>query len=187
MLPAYEVSRWYFLFFGGYLILGLFLIMNLLLAIIYSNFKSRFEKQIEDKDEKNAHVKSSLNIDELICDLDENNMPHEVHHATKQIPWHNSKTTPDEDYRLRHLEPPRTSWNRSSSWDEKECHTGATQGQHCESKIEHQHCRLTDNCCFGSPKHRQCKNPKQEVELDMSTLANNACFVEVQLGVYKHW
>lgn len=43
MLPAYQMSRMYFIFFGTYLILGLFLIMNLLLAIIYSNFKARFE------------------------------------------------------------------------------------------------------------------------------------------------
>lgn len=43
MLPAYQMSRMYFIFFGTYLLLGLFLIMNLLLAIIYSNFKARFE------------------------------------------------------------------------------------------------------------------------------------------------
>jgi hypothetical protein len=55
MLPAYQMSRMYFIFFGTYLILGLFLIMNLLLAIIYSNFKARFEQQIQNKDELRAN------------------------------------------------------------------------------------------------------------------------------------
>lgn len=31
--------------------LGMFIIMNIMLAIIYSNFKSYFEQQIEDKEE----------------------------------------------------------------------------------------------------------------------------------------
>jgi hypothetical protein len=44
MLPAYQQNRNYFLFFGSYLILGMFIILNLLLAIIYSNFKSFFEQ-----------------------------------------------------------------------------------------------------------------------------------------------
>ena len=44
MLPAYGENRLYFIFFGSYLIIGLFLIMNLLLAIVYSNFKARFEE-----------------------------------------------------------------------------------------------------------------------------------------------
>jgi hypothetical protein len=42
MLPAYQISRWNCFFFIIYLILGLFLMMNLLLAIFYSNFKMRF-------------------------------------------------------------------------------------------------------------------------------------------------
>ena len=46
MLPAYQISRWNCLFFIIYLVLGLFLMMNLLLAIFYSNFKSRFEENL---------------------------------------------------------------------------------------------------------------------------------------------
>lgn len=46
MLPAYQISRWNCLFFITYLVLGLFLMMNLLLAIFYSNFKSRFEENL---------------------------------------------------------------------------------------------------------------------------------------------
>ena len=48
MLPSYEVNHSYFLFFFVYLVIGLFLILNLLLAIFYSNFKYRFNMAIED-------------------------------------------------------------------------------------------------------------------------------------------
>ena len=48
MLPSYEVNHGYFLFFFVYLVIGLFLILNLLLAIFYSNFKYRFNMAIED-------------------------------------------------------------------------------------------------------------------------------------------
>ena len=51
MLPAYQRKRVYCLFFVIYLLLGMFIILNLMLAIIYSNFKSLFEKQIEDMQE----------------------------------------------------------------------------------------------------------------------------------------
>ena len=44
MLPAYQQSRHNFIFFGTYILLGMFFIMNLMLAIIYSNFKSYFEQ-----------------------------------------------------------------------------------------------------------------------------------------------
>jgi hypothetical protein len=43
MLPAYQMSRLYFIYFFVYLVVGLFLLMNILLAIFYSNFKQRFE------------------------------------------------------------------------------------------------------------------------------------------------
>jgi len=42
MLPAYDTSRGYACFFVLYLVVGLFLFMNLLLATFYSNFKVRF-------------------------------------------------------------------------------------------------------------------------------------------------
>jgi len=51
MLPAYQDNRLNAIFFISFLVIGLFLIMNLLLAIIYSNFKTRFEEQIEDRAE----------------------------------------------------------------------------------------------------------------------------------------
>jgi hypothetical protein len=37
-----------------YLILGLFLMMNLLLAIFYSNFKTRFAEKIDKSEKKRS-------------------------------------------------------------------------------------------------------------------------------------
>ena len=54
MLPAYQRDRSSCLFFIIYLIVGLFLIMNLLLAIFYSNFKVRFAQNIENNEEKRS-------------------------------------------------------------------------------------------------------------------------------------
>mgnify|MGYP006099096583 CR=1 FL=1 len=52
MLPAYQRSGYYCAFFVLYLIINLFLLMNLLLAIFYSNFVSRFEGKITLREEK---------------------------------------------------------------------------------------------------------------------------------------
>eukprot|EP00347_Sterkiella_histriomuscorum_P013051 403366203 len=41
MLPAYEQSRIYCLFFISYLLIGLFLILNLLMAVFYNNYQRR--------------------------------------------------------------------------------------------------------------------------------------------------
>mmetsp|Transcript_13614 Transcript_13614/g.21305 ORF Transcript_13614/g.21305 Transcript_13614/m.21305 type:complete len:136 (+) Transcript_13614:673-1080(+) len=54
MLPAYQRSRLACIYFISYLIIGLFLLMNLLLAIFYSNFKSRFESKIVHSEEKRS-------------------------------------------------------------------------------------------------------------------------------------
>jgi len=47
MLPSYSQSRMYSLFFIFYLIIGLFLLLKLLLAIIYSNYQSKTNEGIE--------------------------------------------------------------------------------------------------------------------------------------------
>ncbi len=47
MLPAYESNRANFIFFLIYLVVGLFLIMNLLLAVIYSTFKQHYEDSLD--------------------------------------------------------------------------------------------------------------------------------------------
>ena len=54
MLPAYNMSRLYAIYFILYLIFGLFLMMNLLLAIFYSNFKMRFEENLDKKEEERS-------------------------------------------------------------------------------------------------------------------------------------
>lgn len=46
MLPAYEWSRPLALFFIIYLMVGVFLIMNLLMALFYHNYKQRYEQQL---------------------------------------------------------------------------------------------------------------------------------------------
>ena len=43
MLPAYQANRWMCFFFIAYLFFGLFLILNLLLAIIFNIFKENYE------------------------------------------------------------------------------------------------------------------------------------------------
>ena len=47
MLPAYGQQRHFALFFVIYLTIGLFLLMNLLLAIFYANYQERVEASID--------------------------------------------------------------------------------------------------------------------------------------------
>lgn len=47
MMPAYQENRWNCIFFIIYLAIGLFLLLNLLLAIYYANYKKRFEETID--------------------------------------------------------------------------------------------------------------------------------------------
>lgn len=46
MLPAYSDNKAYSIFFIVYLIIGLFFLLNLVLAIYYSNYKTRVENSI---------------------------------------------------------------------------------------------------------------------------------------------
>ncbi len=48
MLPAYEYSRILAVFFVIYLLFGVFLLMNLLLALFYSNYKDRLSAQMKE-------------------------------------------------------------------------------------------------------------------------------------------
>ena len=41
MLPSYNSHRVYALFFLGYLIIGLYFLQNILLAIVFDNYKKR--------------------------------------------------------------------------------------------------------------------------------------------------
>ena len=47
MLPSYAQERRYSVFFITYLIIGLFMLMNLLLAIFYSNYQERVDAAID--------------------------------------------------------------------------------------------------------------------------------------------
>jgi len=51
MLPAYYLSSWYCIYFIGYLVFGLFFLLNLLLAVFYSNYKQMLEKHIQSRDQ----------------------------------------------------------------------------------------------------------------------------------------
>lgn len=63
MLPAYAQSRWNFLIWLFYMTFVLMLLMNLLLAIFYSNFKFRVEEAIDKKEEK----RNRYLYDHFIC------------------------------------------------------------------------------------------------------------------------
>lgn len=41
MLPSYNYHRYYALFFIGYLVVGLYFLQNVLLAIVFDNYKKR--------------------------------------------------------------------------------------------------------------------------------------------------
>jgi hypothetical protein len=62
MLPAYEASRVSCLFFIVYLIIGLFFLMNLLLAIFYNIYKSTVESSMTNfVDERDNYLKRKFN------------------------------------------------------------------------------------------------------------------------------
>ena len=43
MLPAYASNYWWMLYFITYLIIGLYFLLNFLLANVFNNFKDRLE------------------------------------------------------------------------------------------------------------------------------------------------
>lgn len=54
MLPAYNENRWYCLFFVFYMMIGMFFLMNVLLATVFENYKrhilERAEKKVETRE-----------------------------------------------------------------------------------------------------------------------------------------
>ena len=46
-LPSYRVSYWSMLFFVSFLVIGLYLMLNFLLANVYNQFKVRVEQKHE--------------------------------------------------------------------------------------------------------------------------------------------
>jgi two pore calcium channel protein 3 len=65
MLPAYEYSRPLAFFFVIYLLFGVFLLMNLLMALFYNNYKDRLTKQMKD-----FHTERDQYLDEKFNELD---------------------------------------------------------------------------------------------------------------------
>jgi len=43
MLPAYNTSTWYTLYFITFIVFGVFFLMNVLLAVIFDNYRRRVE------------------------------------------------------------------------------------------------------------------------------------------------
>ncbi|CAB4055436.1 TPCN3 [Lepeophtheirus salmonis] len=48
MMPAYDYSRWYAVFFLTYIVLTLYIFMNVVLAVIYNNYKRNLRNEITD-------------------------------------------------------------------------------------------------------------------------------------------
>ena len=48
MMPAYEMSTFYTLYFIAYVLIGVYFLLNLLLAVFYSNYQSRVEESIDN-------------------------------------------------------------------------------------------------------------------------------------------
>ncbi|XP_045184033.2 two pore channel protein 2-like [Mercenaria mercenaria] len=56
MMPAYEKNRWYCLFFTSYIILCLYLILNILLAVTYNSYRENMKVQIK----YSSHMKKAV-------------------------------------------------------------------------------------------------------------------------------
>ena len=52
MLPAYNVSFFYSIFFISYLMIGLYFLLSLLLANIFTKFTQRLENKANERTEK---------------------------------------------------------------------------------------------------------------------------------------
>ena len=60
MMPAYDTKSIYSLYFIIYLMFGLFILMNILLANVYLKFMSRFENLAQNYSEKRISMVKSL-------------------------------------------------------------------------------------------------------------------------------
>jgi len=70
MIPTYKENRIAIIFFALYLKIGVFLLMNLLLATLYSKYKSRFSEYINLKEDLiNEYLFKEF---KKFCDSDKN-------------------------------------------------------------------------------------------------------------------
>jgi two pore calcium channel protein, plant len=60
MLPAYYANRWSSLYFVGFLIFGIFFLMNILLAAVIDNYKDRSVKNTKEKTSGNGKTSKSF-------------------------------------------------------------------------------------------------------------------------------
>ena len=71
MLPAYYINRYMCLFFIFFLVFGLWLLMNLFLAIFYSRFQAETDQSIDNAEELRNHFFSEFfheNSEEVLLD-----------------------------------------------------------------------------------------------------------------------
>ena len=62
MLPYYKKSATAFLFFGGFMAIGLYLLLNLLLAVFYNHYKNRLTKKTDKfGEERSKYFESEFN------------------------------------------------------------------------------------------------------------------------------
>ena len=50
LFPFYKVSNWNCIFFIGFLFFGLYLLLNLMLAVFYNSYRRQIEKKIHKHD-----------------------------------------------------------------------------------------------------------------------------------------
>ena len=46
MFPFWEVTNWSAIYFVGFLLIGLYMLLNLMLAVFYNSYKTRLEAKI---------------------------------------------------------------------------------------------------------------------------------------------
>jgi two pore calcium channel protein len=63
MLPSYNMNRAACIFFIFFLLFGLYFLLNVLLAIVFDNYKSRIEAQCSKK----ANKRTELVIQHYVC------------------------------------------------------------------------------------------------------------------------
>ena len=56
MLPAYNAHRYEFFFFFVFLVVGLFFFLNILLAIVFENYKAHIESKVKSKNTKRVKL-----------------------------------------------------------------------------------------------------------------------------------
>jgi two pore calcium channel protein 3 len=59
MMPAYEVSRWFALFFVAFLVVNLYIFINVFLAVVYNRFRSNLKLEVVENKSRNEMLMNS--------------------------------------------------------------------------------------------------------------------------------